>query len=99
MKNGGFKLTGLTDEDTILVRNLGYDYFKKPVLEFSDEKCDTLRLTQHVRKLKELVINNFISHGIDKDADGVYTINTETLEILPGLTDPDVCIPFKNCPV
>jgi len=97
-EDGGFKLTGLMEKDTILVRYLGYDYFTKPISEFTDEKCDTLRLTQQVRKLKELVIANFISHGIDKDADGVYTINTETLEILPGLTDPDVLHTIQYLP-
>jgi hypothetical protein len=97
-EHGGFRLTEITIEDTILVRYLGYEYLIKPVYEFSENKCDTLRLNQEVRKLKELVIANFISHGIAKDAEGVYTIDAETLEILPGLTDPDVLHTIQYLP-
>jgi hypothetical protein len=97
-ENGGFRLTGLTQEDTVLFRYLGYEYLIKPAFLFSRDGCDTIKLNQQRIKLKELVIANFISHGIEKDAEGVYTIDAETLEILPGLTDPDVLHTIQYLP-
>ena len=44
------------------------------------------------------VIANFISQGIEKNAEGVYTIDAEILEILPGLTDPDVLHTIQYLP-
>ena len=97
-EDGRFSLKGLHHDDTLLIRYLGYEFLVKPVSEFSNQDCDTIRLQQEVRKLKELVIANFLSQGIDKDADGVYTIDAETLEILPGLTDPDVLHTIQYLP-
>jgi len=97
-EDGAFRISDLLKNDTILIRYIGYEYLIKPVLEFTGEACDTLSLKQQVRELKELVIVNFISRGIDKDAEGIYTIDAETLEILPGLTDPDVLHTIQYLP-
>jgi hypothetical protein len=97
-ESGGFRLTGLTRGDTILFRYLGYEYLIKPIFQFSEDGCDTIKLDQQRIKLKELVIANFISEGIDKDAEGVYTIDAKILEILPGLTDPDVLHTIQYLP-
>ena len=97
-ENGGFRLPGLTRRDTVLFRYLGYEYLIIPVIQFSEEGCDTIRLDQQRIKLKELVIANFISQGIEKNAEGVYTIDAEILEILPGLTDPDVLHTLQYLP-
>lgn len=95
---GGFRLTGLAREDTILFRYLGYEYLIKPASQFTKGRCDTIKLDQQRIELKELVIANFISQGIEKDAEGVYTIDAEILEILPGLTDPDVLHTIQYLP-
>ncbi len=97
-ESGGFRLTGLSRQDSVLFRYLGYQYLIKPVLQFSSDGCDTINLDQQRIKLKELVIANFISQGIEKDAEGVYTIDAEILEILPGLTDPDVLHTIQYLP-
>jgi hypothetical protein len=97
-ENGGFRLRGLLLEDTILIRYLGYEYLIKPASQFSEDGCDTIKMDQQRIELKELVIANFISQGIEKDAEGVYTIDAEILEILPGLTDPDVLHTIQYLP-
>ncbi len=97
-ESGGFRLTGLTRRDSVLFRYLGYEYLIKPAFQFSKDRCDTIKLDQQRIKLKELVITNFISEGIEKDAEGVYTIDAEILEILPGLTDPDVLHTIQYLP-
>jgi len=95
---GNFRLNGIKEEDTILVRYLGYEYFRRSAKMFSSASCDTLYLKQQIRKLKEIVITNFITQGIDKDAEGAYIISSETLGILPGLTDPDVLHTIQALP-
>jgi len=97
-ENGYFQLKGLRSKDTLLVRFLGYDYLRKSVTDIPKESCDTLRLRQQVKKLKELIITNFITQGIDKNAEGEYLISSEELGILPGLTEPDVLQTIQALP-
>ena len=75
---GRFNLNDVKEEDTILVRFLGYEYLFKPVNGFSDGSCDTLWIRQQIQRLREIVITNFITQGIDKDADGTYLIRTKS---------------------
>jgi outer membrane cobalamin receptor len=89
-ERGYFDLKDLNEKDTLLVRFLGYDYLRKPVQLISTDSCDTLRLRQQINKLKEIVITNFMTQGIDKDAEGKFIISSRSLELLPGLTEPDV---------
>ena len=95
---GYFQKKGLSEKDTLLIRFVGYEYLRVPVKSFSGKSCDTLRLKQQIKRLKELTIMNFITQGIDKNAEGEYMINSQELGILPGLTEPDVLQTIQALP-
>lgn len=97
-EEGKFMLKGAGDHDTLLIRCLGYAYLYMPVVELSKEYCDTILIRQQVKRLKEIVVRNFISQGIDKDADGTYLIRTDELDVMPGLTEPDVLQTIQALP-
>lgn len=40
--------------------------------------------------LKEVVLNDFLTEGIRKKSDGSYHFSPKEIEILPGLTEPDI---------
>jgi len=88
--NGYFELKDITMDDTLHFRFLGYATLDVPVHDLAESSCDTIYLKQKVRKLHEVIVANFITKGINMNSDGSFNIETQTLGILPGLTDPDV---------
>ena len=97
-EKGNFRFDKVNIGDTLLVRCLGYEYSNTPVSEFLNDPINTIRLRQQIQRLKEVVITNFITQGIDKEADGTIVIRSETLDILPGLTEPDVLQTIQALP-
>ena len=52
--------------------------------------CKTIIMRPNVEELQEVVLQNYITEGINKKIDGAFTANTKRLGILPGLIEPDV---------
>ena len=40
--------------------------------------------------LDEIILNNYLTQGIQKQRDGSFKISPKKLEILPGITEPDI---------
>jgi len=95
---GYFELKSLLENDTLLVRFLGYESLKVSVQNIDETTCDRIYLKQKGIKLKEVVVANFITKGINVNSDGSVKIDAETLGILPGLTDPDVLQTIQALP-
>ena len=89
-KNGYFEIKGILANDTLIVRFIGYETLNIPVSDLTGATCDRIYLEQKPIKLQEVIIANFIAKGISVNSDGSLKIDSKTLGILPGLTDPDV---------
>lgn len=95
---GKFTLRELSSADTVLIRHLGYAAVNAPVRSLSVNPCPQLYLKQVITTLNEIVVSNYITEGITKKTDGSFTIHTEDLGILPGLTEPDVLQTLQALP-
>jgi len=51
-----------------------------------------------LQKLKEIVLDNYLTKGISKNKKGFYTIKPKQLEILPGLIETDVLESIQQLP-
>jgi hypothetical protein len=51
-----------------------------------------------VNKLDLVTIRSFLNKGIEKNNDGSFTLKPDKLEILPGLTEPDVLESIQQLP-
>ena len=97
-KKGFFELDHLQKSDTIVIRFLGFETEILLAEELESEQCGKIFLKEKVIKLQEIIISNFITKGINVSSDGSFIIDTKSLGILPGLTDPDVLQTIKALP-
>jgi len=76
--------------DKVLLRlnDLSGLYFEKITDRYIIVKEDDK--PEYVNTLDLVVVRSYITRGIEKNNDGSYTLNPGKLEILPGLTEPDV---------
>ncbi|WP_298417935.1 FecR domain-containing protein [uncultured Kordia sp.] len=88
--NGYFELFLTNPTDTIEVRYLGYKPKQVLAKELEQNPCAKIPLIAEKFSLKEVLISNYITSGINKQKNGALTISPSKLGILPGLTEPDV---------
>lgn len=75
-------------DSVLIVRHTGYKllHLKKHVWR---NDSSIYELTPDVQALDEVVVN-YIAKGLDKLVDGSIQMNVQNLEVLPGLSEPDV---------
>lgn len=76
------------EELLVLLDDLTDLYFEKISARYIIVKEDDQ--PEYVNTLDLVVVRSYITRGIEKNNDGSYSISPEKLEILPGLTEPDV---------
>ncbi|NAS31072.1 TonB-dependent receptor plug domain-containing protein [Flavobacteriaceae bacterium R38] len=89
-KEGKFQLDQLLLNDTIQVQYIGFKTYKIPVLAFIDKPCLEIELFRTYQELDEVVLSEYLTRGISQKKDGAISIHPGKLNILPGLTEPDV---------
>jgi hypothetical protein len=88
-ENGWFSIKVNQEKDSILiVRYTGYKSLQLKKHTWSKDSS-IYELTPDVQDLKEVVVN-YIANGIDKLPDGSIQMNVQNLQVLPGLSEPDV---------
>lgn len=70
------------------IRYVGYKHLEVTIGRMLNEKL-IFELTPDVFAIKEVVVD-YIAKGIDKLSDGAIQMNIKNLEVLPGLSEPDV---------
>ncbi len=88
-EQGYFKLQ-LRPKDSISISHLGYNTRTIKASEFSGSSCDTIRLYPEVQNLSQVIINEYLTTGVQKNKDASINVSTKKLRILPGLVEPDV---------
>lgn len=86
--HGYFEFKKTTGSQPLHISCVGYKSLDNTPASMAH--CDTIFLNQDIKKLSEVVVANYITEGIDINADGAFSINTSSLGILPGLIEPDV---------
>lgn len=89
-KEGYFQLASSTKNDSLKISFLGYKTLVIPTKEVLIKPCKKLYLVEQKSLLNEIFITNYLTQGIRKTKEGYIEISTKKLDILPGLTEPDV---------
>lgn len=97
-EKGYFSIRNLSEKDILTISFLGYADMIIKVADISHTECDTIRMQQQSVRLQEVLINNYLTKGIDISADGAIQIDANSLGILPGITDPDVLLTVQALP-
>ena len=90
-QNGYFELKGVPLSDKIIISYVGYTPRNFSVKSFLNNKsCFTIKLRTNTSLLSEVLVENYLTSGVNKKSDGALVIQPQKLGILPGLVEPDV---------
>ena len=87
---GYFKLDKVVENEIITFRHLGYDIFTEYAEKYNTRKCETIYLISKTENLTEIILNNYLTNGINKIIDGSININYKNFGTIPGLIETDV---------
>jgi len=96
-QNGYFELANSETSPKLQVSHVSY---QDQALSFnnSSEECPTFYLTPSIERLEEVIIQNYITRGIDKRENGETVVDVQNTNMLPGLTEPDIFFTLQNLP-
>jgi hypothetical protein len=99
-KNGFFTIPTVPITNTISISYLGYEtkQFTANQLFATSENCKELFLKTSNEELNQVLINVYLTPGLQKYLDGSTVLNTKKFGILPGLIEPDVLQSIQALP-
>jgi len=88
---GGFQISGISKGEFITLNYVGFD-IKKLLSDdlIGSENCPLIFVNISVNFLDTVVVENYITKGISKNADESISISKQNFEILPSLVEIDV---------
>nr|WP_298501889.1 TonB-dependent receptor [uncultured Maribacter sp.] len=98
-ENGIFELSNIPLGALLQIKFLGY----KPLFIQADAltqqpSCTKIALALKYQQLKEVIVYQFLTTGLQKNTDGSITINASDFGILPGQIEPDILKTIQALP-
>jgi hypothetical protein len=87
---GYFKIEDVAPNEVIAIQHRSYIQQKKIATSLANTDCIKIALELSTTILEEVVIQNYLTQGISRKSNGSILITQSKLNLLPGLTDPDV---------
>ena len=82
--DGYFSMTAVPANSIVYLRILGYEAQSILATTITDNTtCSTLLLVPDVTRLREVMINNYLTSGINKRLNGSFILDIDNLGILP----------------
>lgn len=99
-KNGIFSLANIPITATVAISYVGYESreFKANELFSNQKKLKEILLKPSNEELNPVLINVYLTLGLQKYVDGSTVLNTKKFGILPGLIEPDVLQSIQALP-
>lgn len=95
---GYFELKRFEKEMPLLIQSLGYNALELKANTITGTPCGTILMKPQPLTLKEIIVTNYITEGINKKLDGTFEVRARNLGILPGLIEPDVLQTIQALP-
>lgn len=97
--NGHFSFDNIPRKAIIQIKHIGF----KPLFVAAEDltkhnPCKTLLLNESYEELQEVIVYQFLTTGLSKQADASIQLNTGDFGILPGLIEPDVLQTIQALP-
>lgn len=89
-RNGFFQLTDNGKNDTISISFIGYGILIISMHKILDRTCRTYPLEPKNVALDEVIVQEYLGTGMYRGNDGSISINPGNLELLSGLSEPDI---------
>lgn len=87
---GYFEIEQAVENTTITILHLSY--FMQQVLPTQGENasCARIQLKPKSIELEEILVSNYLAQGINKKVTGEYEVQPRRLQVLAGMSEPDV---------
>ncbi|MGK7390513.1 MAG: FecR domain-containing protein [Candidatus Cyclobacteriaceae bacterium M2_1C_046] len=95
-RKGFFSIEDVPADSTFTIQYLGNKTTRKNILQGSG--CPVIYLDPEIITLKAVLVNNYLTEGVNKQLDGSIVMNAENMGILPGLIEPDVLQSIQALP-
>ncbi|MEN1784932.1 MAG: TonB-dependent receptor [Bacteroidota bacterium] len=96
--DGYFYMNDVAPSANLRIRYLGYRTKIIPVAQMQSAKCPNILLAERRQELKEVVVYEILTKGIQRSTDGALTLNPNKLGLLPGLAEPDILFGVQALP-
>ncbi|MFV8373310.1 TonB-dependent receptor [Flavobacterium sp. LB2P74] len=99
-ENGKFSLTNIPTTATLTVSYVGFEsrQFSANELFSAQNNCKEIVLSTKKEELNQVLINVYLTPGLQKYLDGSTVLNTKKFGILPGLIEPDILQSIQSLP-
>lgn len=99
-ENGKFKFQNIPINAMLTVSYLGFEsrQFSANELFSTQNNCREIVLSTKNEELNQVLINVYLTPGLQKYLDGSTVLNTKKFGILPGLIDPDILQSIQALP-
>lgn len=99
-ENGKFKFQNIPINATLTVSYLGFESRQFTAKEFfsTQNKCKEIVLSTKNEELNQVLIQTYLTSGLQKYLDGSTVLNTKKFGILPGLIEPDILQSIQALP-
>ena len=99
-ENGKFNLQNIPINATLTISYLGFEsrQFSANELFSAQNNCKEIVLSTKKEELNQVLINVYLTPGLQKYLDGSTVLNTKKFGILPGLIEPDILQSIQALP-
>lgn len=95
---GYFELALEGPESVLRVRHLGYQPLEIDLAKKKVTDCLIISLAAKTVELEEVLISNYLVGGVGKTVSGAFEVKTRELQVLPGMSEPDVLYTMQALP-
>ncbi|MBC9795616.1 TonB-dependent receptor [Sinomicrobium weinanense] len=95
---GNFHFPNVPSDAVLHLRSMGYKTIDLPVAGWMGMPCKSLLFHPEYQRLDEVVVQQYLTTGLQKKMDGSVSISTEKFGILPGLAEPDILHTIQALP-
>lgn len=95
---GFFEVAGKKGRIRVAIQHVGYFPQVVEMHPVSADSCLRIGLTGRPLQLQEVFVSNYLVRGVDKRLDGSFEVKTGALQVLPGLSEPDVLYTMQALP-
>ncbi|MFV5685056.1 carboxypeptidase-like regulatory domain-containing protein [Flavobacterium sp. GB2R13] len=99
-ENGKFNLPNIPINATLTISYLGFESRQLAAKELfsAQNNCKEIILSTKNEELNQVLINVYLTPGLQKYLDGSTVLNTKKFGILPGLIEPDILQSIQALP-
>ena len=96
--DGYFEINKVEATDSVIIQYLGYRTQEYKAETLINTNCRNIFLIEDSQLLNDVIINAYITSGLDKSIDGSTSITNSEIGILPGQSEPDIFQSLANIP-